>query len=301
MKKSPPVLPVGDFFVLLQSDMNGYTPDIPTIERPRLWRLALQLEPGLLSAVIWSTVEDSTLTHFTLPLDPTLPGHKSLEEAVYAAPVLLSDFGRVDVVVRTPHYVTAPAALGDESAASILDYLCLLPEQPEHECKTDTVDVCDTAIAWPVATDTAHFLARTFRNPRVMSHVSPLLRYFSRKSATGNSGKLYAHFSECGGSRQLDIIATGTDGKPLLACTHSLAGDDDALYYILLAMQTAGLDRLSDEIQLCGHAATRDAVMPRLRQYAAKVLPLIFPSAAYRAGKDALRAPFPLIILPLCE
>lgn len=281
--------------------MNGSSPEIPTIERPRLWRLALQLEPGLLSAVVWSTVEDSTLRHFTLPLDPTVPSHKSLEEAVYASPVLLSDFGRVDIAVRTPHYVVSPQGLGEELGADILDYMCLLPDRPTHECRLDAADCCDSDVAWPVDTDTAHFLARTFRNPRLMCHITPLLRYFSRNSRLGNSGKLYAHFSECGGSRQADIIVIGTDGKPLMAATHPLTGDDDALYYILLAMQQTGLDRLSDEILLCGHAATRDAVMPRLRQYAANVMPLIFPSAAYRAGRDALRAPFPLIILPLCE
>ena len=125
MKKTPPVLPVGVFFVLLQSYMNGYTPDIPAIERPRLWRLALQLEPGLLSAVIWSTVEDSTLVHFSLQLDPTLPQAKALEEAVYAAPVLLSDFGSVDVVVRTNAYMPVPQGLDEETGESLVDYCCL--------------------------------------------------------------------------------------------------------------------------------------------------------------------------------
>ncbi|MDE6612110.1 MAG: DUF3822 family protein [Muribaculaceae bacterium] len=281
--------------------MNGTSPDTHPIERPRLWRLALQLEPGLLSAVIWSTVEDSTLRHFTLPLDPTLAGHKSLEEAVYAAPVLLSDFGRVDIAVRTPHYLTAPHGLGDDTAGKLLDYMCLLPEEPHHESRTDSIESIDTDIIWPVEADTAHFLARTFRYPRLMSHMTPLLRYFGSKSRQSNRGKLFAHFTECGGRRQADIIAMTANGTPSAVSTHTLSGEDDALYYILLAMQHAGLDRRTDEILLCGHAATRDAVMPRLRRYAANVMPVIFPSAAYRAGRDALQAPFPLIILPLCE
>ncbi len=280
--------------------MNGVQPDIGTIARPQLWRLALQLERGLLRAIVWSTVEDSTMLQFSMPLDPTQPGHKALEEAVYAAPALLSDFGRVDIVVRTASYMAVPDVLDEDMRRRIADYTCLSSESETDELMTDTTTI-GVSVIWTLDSGTAGFLARTFRNPRVMCHISPLLRYFSRKTLLGNSGKLYAHFHECGGQRELDIVTFGTDGKPALAATHTIGSDDDALYYILASIQQAGLDTRNDEILLCGHAASRDAVMPRLRKYAAYVMPVIFPSAAFRAGHEALRAPFPLVILPLCE
>ena len=90
-----------------------------SIEQPRLWRLALQLDKDALQAVVWSTVEEATLVHFSLPLDPTLPQAKALEEAVYAAPVLLSDFGSVDVVVRTNAYMPVPQGLDEDTGEEI--------------------------------------------------------------------------------------------------------------------------------------------------------------------------------------
>ncbi len=43
----------------------------------------------------------------------------------------------------------------------------------------------------------------------------------------------------------------------------------------------------------------RKAVTPLLRRYVASVLPAIFPSALYRAGREAMNAPFNIVILPL--
>lgn len=281
--------------------MNGGIPEISNIEQPRLWRLALQLEPELLRAVMWSTVEDSTLVQFSLPLDPGASGHKALEEAVYAAPVLLSDFGRVDVVVRGNRYLVAPTVLGSDLGAEALAYCCLSDSEDADTVMTDHIEASGCDIVWALDEGTSGFLARTFRNPAVMSHMTPLLRYFGRKGVLGHSARAYAHFSECPGRREADVIVYGPDGKLAMAATHLIGSEDDALYYILAGMQEAGLDPHNDEVLLCGNSAVRDAVMPRLRRYAANAMPVIFPSAAYRAGRESLRAPFPLVILPLCE
>ena len=252
--------------------METNSPEIGTIERPSLWRLALQVDRDALRAVLWSTVEESTLVHFSVPLNPTFPQAKALEEAVYATPVLLSDFGRIDVVVRTDRFLPAPSGLDEDLRIKMLEYCRVL---------------C--------------FLARTFRNPCVTSHIATLSRYFSRRVMLGNSGKLYVHFHQGADTRAADLIAFGTDGRPVLMTTKEFRTNEDALYYILASMKESGLDLRADEILLCGNASTRDELMPLLRRYASSVMPVIFPSAAFRAGRQALSAPFPLVILPLCE
>ena len=284
---------------LCRTIMNSAHPDTDAIERPRLWRLALQLDTDALRAGVWSTVEDSSLLHFTLPLDPTLPASKALEEAVYAAPVLLSDFGGIDVVVRTHSFMPAPQGLDDDLRRRLLEYACMADDTAELVC--DDVQGAGCDILWALESDTSRFIARTFRNPPVQCHLAPLLRYFCRRSMLGNSGKLYAHFHTGATVREVDIIVFGSDGRLAMASTHECGSDDDALYFILASAREAGLDLHSDEILLCGSASARDALMPQLRRYAASVMPVIFPSAAFRAGREALNAPFPLVILPLCE
>ena len=271
------------------------------IEHPRLWRLALQLDKDALQAVVWSTVEDSTLVHFSLQLDPTLPQAKALEEAVYAAPVLLSDFGSVDVVVRTNAYMPVPQGLDEETGESLVDYSCLRVDDHDAKVKADRAAAAGIDVLWALDAGVSRFLARTFRNPATHCHASVLLRYFSRKSMLGNSAKTYAHFHRSGVFRYVDIVVTGNDGAPAIVTTHRCTSDEDALYHILGTTLQAGLDLRSDEILLCGSAPDRNALMPMLRRYAACVMPVIFPSAAFRNGREALTAPFPLVILPLCE
>lgn len=263
--------------------------------------MAMQLERGLLRAVMWSTVADGTLTQFSLPLDPALSGHKALEEAVYAAPVLLADFASVQIVVRASHFMIVPEGLDADLCLQGADYALLSADKGEVDTRTDALPGTGAKIVWQQDSGTASFLARTFRNPSVMCHISPLIRFFSRRANIGNRGKLYAHFHECAGLRRLDIVAFGHDGKPALAATHPLNSEDDAVYYIVASMRRAGLDPAEDEALLCGHAPTREAIMPRLRRYVPEAMPVIFPSAALRAGHEALNAPFPIILLPLCE
>ena len=278
----------------------------PAIENPRLYRLALQVDTDALRAVVWSTVEDSTMLTFSIPLDPTLSGHKALEEAIYAAPVLLSDFAGVDIVIHTQAYMVVSADLDEDTLRIAADYCRLTlsddaPASGDAIIHRDNIRSIGLDVAWAIAADTDRFLARTFRNPKIHSHIALLMRYFGRKSILGNSGKVYAHFSGQGTSGSIDVIAFGTNGRLTCAFTHPAQAPTDSLYYIMAAMKYAGLDPRTDEVLLCGDAATRDIMMPLLRRYAAYVMPVIFPSAALRAGREAFNAPFPLVILPLCE
>ena len=78
--------------------------ETPDLDNPRLWRMALELSPGVLHAVITSTVADSSLVYRRLPLDNSLPLHKALEEIVYATPELLEISSCCEVRL-SPYYL----------------------------------------------------------------------------------------------------------------------------------------------------------------------------------------------------
>ena len=272
------------------------------IENPLVWRLTLMVDGcEALRAVVSSTVEDSSLMHFTLPLDPTVPLLRSLEEAIYATPVLLSDFGKVEVLIRTDAYTLVPSALDAEGCRAAASIAALTADAGGPTCvMTDDTGTALARVVWTVADDVVAFLRRTFRNPDIMCHITPLLRYFSRKTLLGNSAKLYVHFNP-GAARTADLIVFNPEGSLECAASHPCPTDTDAAYFILATARACGFSMTADEILICGDGSMRDAIMPLLRRYAAYVMPVIFPSIAFRAGREALKAPFPLIILPLCE
>lgn len=266
------------------------------IENPRLWRMGLHITDDKLTAVSMSMVTDGSLEQRTMPLDSQLDLHHALEEAVYAAPFLLNDFGKVDIVMRTSAFTLLPPLLDEDSrsAAAALAHIADDIDQVFFD------QACGATVAWALDSRVAGFLARTFRNAPVRCHISPLLDYFSRNCDSGNSGKLYVHLAD--GAEQADFIAFAPGGRLLCAASHTCAGDNDVLYHIMNTASVAGFDlRASDEVLLCGDNAARMRLLPLLRRYVAHALPLIFPSAAIKAGIEAFKAPFPLIILPLCE
>jgi len=243
-----------------------------------------------------SMVADATLRQLSVPLNPQLQLHRALEESVYAAPSLLADYGKVDIVVRTTSYTLLPPDLGHggcEAAASIAHIA--------GEGDVVLYDNTDVAtVAWSISADTDNFLSRTFRNAPVCCHISPLLSFLGRRSRQGNSGKLFVHFPEhC---NEIDFAAFSAAGRLLAAGTQPYAADNDILYFTLSVAKTFGLDITgNDEVLLCGDSAARMRLMPLLKRYIPHAMPLIFPSAALKAGIEAFKAPFPLIILPLCE
>lgn len=266
-----------------------------TIDNPRLWRMALQLSPQALSVVLTSMVSDSSLRRYSIPLDPSQPYLKAIEDAIYSTPEILGDYGHIDLVARTTAYTVVPRSLDEATAIQCGSYMKLDHGDEDSVLNTDITDCA--SIVWAIPANVRNFLARTFRNAPVQSHIAPLMRYLNRQACLGNSAKLFAHFAE----GQVDILAFAPGGSLALAATHPVDTDTDALYFIMACARQAGMDLMTDEILLCGEPQRRSTLMPLLSRYAARVMPLIFPSAALRAGREAFNAPFPLILIPICE
>ena len=268
---------------------------MPEIENPRLWRLSLELSARAMHVVLSSMVSDSTLHQYSVPINPANGYLKGLEDAVYASPEVLGDYGHVDLLVESQAYVPVPTELSDEEAIACAAHAQLTDNEELSKIFVDRSDVA--SLAWTMPEELASFLARTFRNAPVHLHITPLIKYLHKRASLGNSAKLFAHL----GAETVDIISFSADGKLNIAATHRIESDADAAYYILACAVESGLDLANDEIQLCGDSQRRHSVMPLVAKYAARVMPLIFPSAALRAGREAFKAPFPLIIVPLCE
>ncbi len=269
------------------------------IDNPRLWRLVLGVCPGVLHAVMTSTVADSSLIYKRLPLDATLPLHRALEEAVYANPDLLSDFGSTTVLVDTEAYTIVPEDI-DLSADELAEITHIGQDSDAGLAVFADTPASGARVVWTMHSDASNFLARTFRNAPMLHSMTILLRYFGRQDCMSNRAKVFVHLLE-GTPRRIDVVAYDAVGRLVMATSKPWEADTDVLYYALASARLAGFDAESDEMLLCGDGSLRHAVTPLLSRYVRHVMPLIFPSAALRAGKEAFKAPFPLIILPLCE
>lgn len=275
------------------SESAGFDKEL--IREPQLWRLALRIAKTSLQVVLYNTVEDNSLVYREIALDPTaISPLKALENAIYENQILLSDFARVDCVVDTDTFIVVPAEV---SSVEIQEKIMVtsFPDF-EGEMMVNVLPAQEAAIIMGLEQEIVGFIRRTFNNPRIHHHLSPLCRYFSYKSKQGNTKKMYAYLR----SGKVDLMAF-SNNRLLMANTFLYRDPVDAVYYILSSRKMLGLDASSDELYLVGSPSEREAIAPILRDYIAFVMPVIFPSAMFKAGKDAMKAPFDLIVLPLCE
>lgn len=268
--------------------------DKEMIGQPSLWRLYLRAGAKRLDVMLYNVATDNTLIHRSLPIDQTDGYLKSVEEIIYDNPVLLSDFQKVHIIVESTLFTVIPAELGDENTIRRI-FDAQIPGHSDDELILSRLDDQNAIIAAAIDPQLARFLRRTFNNAPLIHHLAPLCRYFHDKSRIGNAGKMYAHMRE----GYIDILVFGRETLRL-ANTYPVRDPMDAVYYIMATREMLGLNAGSDELILAGDAAMREAATPILREYLAYVMPAIFPSTMYKAGKEALKAPFDLIIMPLC-
>lgn len=270
--------------------------DKDRISNPGMWNLLLRISATQLHIVAYSIIEDNSMIYrkFNLCSDSDSFMH-SLEEVIYDNPMLLSDFRRIYCVVETPDLLVIPADYTDETDQRTL----FLTAHPDFKgaFEVQPTGTRNATILAGISGELAGFIHRTFHNATICSHLSSLARFFAAKAGKGNSMKMLANFRES----SLDIIIIQS-GSLMLANTFAFNDIMDAIYYILACRNKIGLDPHEDELLLSGDATVREKATAILRSYLARVMPAIFPPQMFKSGKDAMLAPFDLIITPLlCE
>lgn len=257
-------------------------------------RLLIEISDQVLEIVSFSTSDTHNLVRLQLPIPADNDYVGALEALVYDNPELLADYASVDILFDTQRFMLVPADKADDDhLRTIVDSLW-----PDGDFDIVTTDADSPATVLAVAVDRRllSFVRRTFSQARLSHRLRPLCRYFALGNLMRNTGKIHVHMHDT----RIDIIAF--DGENLLmANTFAIGGDNDALYYVLAAARQLNFDVRSDQVLISGSPVARDTLMRNLRQYFSNVMPAIFPADMFSLGADAMKAPFELIITPLCE
>lgn len=276
--------------------------DKELIGEPRLYNLAMRLEQDNLHVLLYRSGEPESMVYRAIPLDTPAPTLESrLEETVYDNPLLLADFNHITVIVDTIRYAVIPdkATEGDTLFAEVIADR-MLPDSDydsRMELSFTPMSPAGASVAVKFPDRLLAFLRRTFNNPDIYPSIVPLSRYFFDSSRIGHSGKIYVNLRRGG----LDLIAFAGDRLDL-ANTFSFRESADAIYYIMAVRDMlVGRDGDDRELLISGDDTLRDEITATLREYVGYVMPAIYPPTLAGAPKDALKAPFDLIIVPLCE
>lgn len=264
----------------------------------RLWNLYLAVDTSHIDVMAYCPIDDHPLLTASIPLDTAVTSRvEAIEEAVYDNPLLLNDFKRITVVSRSHDFclIPTPVAAVTNMASDIVTEMTGVSDS-SHKLIADNLPLLDISLCHMIDNGIYNFLSRTFNGVKFIHHLSALTRY--GHGTHRSTGTLNSHVFI--NDKLIDIILLKGD-RLLLVNSYHWQEPTDMLYYIMAARRANGIDNQSPVVVSADHA-TRDHLMPLLRQYIPTVMPAIFPAAMFRAGgSEALNAPTDLVLLPLCE
>lgn len=226
-------------------------------------RLRLEIADDCIDVLINAADSDDSCLYCRIAIDRSVSSRaKAVEELVYANPLLLCDFQKVDVVVRRHDTLVAPGGFG---AWLPCDNACeiLMGNMPQFGAQA----ICR------VDSNLMKFIRRTFNAPAIYDHLSPLCNYLARDRRRSNRAKAYLQLSD----RTADVIIIDHRGLQH-AVSYAIGSPSDAVYYTLAAMLSVSFDRLEGELMIVGTPELRRQTMPILRKYVNSVMPLILPA-----------------------
>lgn len=257
--------------------------------------LVMRVGPARFEAAVYTAVGEGEFRLFSFPLG--LSGRAPLDaiqEAVYDTPLLLSDFRRSFCIIETPHILITPSEIPEADAARLF---ALQWPEAKGRVRHTGIGVSNARMTYAIDPGLEGFFSRTFSpEMQVEPALAPLVKYLSTRSGRGSSARMVCNLRP----ESLDLIVL--QGSHLrMANTFRYDKPMDAFYYIMASRKSLGLDPATDEMYLTGTQHVREQLSPMLQRYIARVMPVIFPPQMFNAGREALTAPFDMIVTPICE
>lgn len=266
---------------------------------PRHCRLALQVCTDAIEAVVSPLVpaEEGWLST-RIPYAAGQDAATALQEAVYANPLLVAPFGRVDVLVRTRRQMPVPSDCSHSEGidADIVSLAGWTDDDGRpRDCFLSSAGRLYALVA-QADRGMLRFLRRTYDTARIMHPLAVLNRWFESRSVLGNFGKVYINLRrDC-----TDFFVYNSLGPAAITSLQSVEAPD-CVYYSLALCHASGLATSDVEVHLAGDPGRRAGLASMLRNFFPTVVPAVFPSSLLAHGASAMAAPLELTVLPLCE
>ena len=265
------------------------------MSHPEQWNMTLKVASNCGEFLAYSDAENDSLMYRRVPFTANTGSCLSdLESCIYDNSVFLLDYKQVKISFESMHFMLLPQAVTDEEVIEQMMELGFPTEEGEiEECE---LAKCKARIVYYSASGVMSFLRRTFNNPVIVHHLQPVVEGFQERRASSVISKMYVYLRET----SMDVCVF-EQGELTIANTFDFNNVEDASYYVLNVWQTRKLDAQKDELQIIGSRVVRESLSPILREYIRYVMPAMFPPKAMKLGRDAIKAPFDLITLSICE
>lgn len=272
--------------------------DKESIAQPELWRMCLMPSAEGIDVALYPPVAREEIHWCNISFEPGLNSQlKSLENAIYDNPLLLSDFRHIDCIVDSKHQMLLPSTEEAENHELLLRAAC--PSMPDSVEIMEFPIGSETKIIMGLDSEHVAFLRRTFYNVRFHSRLALLCNYVLSKCPHLKAKRVATFIS----GKQLTLVATD-NGRILAANNFKFETAADAAYYTMACITELGFNDQPTmyDIAVQGEPLNQpDTLASTLKNYVPNICAVPFPTLRYKASRSTLETPFPLLILPICE
>lgn len=276
---------------------NQETLNTDFVTDPRSYRLIVVLGRHSIDAVLMSRVRQNDIIHRHYDCLPGTDIAKTLQEVVYANPLLTADFYRADVVVdNNRFFVMSADEATPETTARRIEQLWPHNKQADRYVPLLTpVEKGKTVLVSAVERQLLAFVRRTWSNACVSHRLGLSAAWQCMQNRFRNIERIYAEMR----GTSLDVIAIGRAGL-MLANTFDIPGGvQDAAYYVLAVSRYLDFDKDADRVITAGDTDDRNALTETLRKFIPFAMPEIPHETAVALLTDNPSLPKEAVMLKL--
>lgn len=279
--------------LILQSMTSGIL-EKDLIPQSQLWSIALGIGTGALDVLLFPPVSSEPVIHRRVPLTASDDSVRSVEDAIYGNPLLLSDFRAVTCAVPMGRFMILPSDVAADSSLRREVFSTAHPGSEDLELLVLPTDASNAVVVAGVERPLSGFLRRSFYNIRLTHPMVALINH-TVALCRGREPAMLVRLED----DYADVTATAGK-KLLLANRYRISAPIDAAYYVLATRKRLGISPEAP-LRIAGNVENRHKLGDILRPYLSDVADLQLPPRLWQAGTPALTAPLNLLLLhPSC-
>lgn len=264
------------------------------IPQSQLWSIALGIGTGALDVLLFPPVSSESVIHRRVPLAASDDSVRSVEDAIYGNPLLLSDFRTVTCAVPMGRFMILPSDVAADSSLRREVFSTAHPGSEDLELLVLPTDASNAVVVAGVDRPLSGFLRRSFYNIRLTHPMVALINH-TVALCRGRELAMLVRLED----DYADVTATAGK-KLLLANRYRISAPIDAAYYVLATRKRLGISPEAP-LRIAGNVENRHKLGDILRPYLSDVADLQLPPRLWQAGTPALTAPLNLLLLhPSC-
>jgi hypothetical protein len=199
-------------------------------------------------------------------VNPTASLNVNLKEALAQLPLAQEKYQRAEVMLNVPFTLKPVELFREEDAAAI--YRKCFADVEYDRVLYDVAGSLGAVLVYGMSEMFCRVIDETYPSVRYLSSTTAMANRFADKARGSDRNQVFAYSHE----DMLDMFVFSS-GRLQLGNRYEIHGVDDAVYFVMLAVQILGLDVHRDEFHVLEYGNSEAGLAEKLKNFLADVRP----------------------------